>query len=168
MATVWHRADIEHCHPAITPSTESSLGRHCHRMSAPRGQRLSFALFPGVQDIQHNAWNIVGDRSFSSEIKCTIFPQEIAFPLTLFYFFYLSFLSPNEIKPLWVFWQCNILGWEKEGGVGVLYEWDSVRPSTSGHLLMLYCEPSLVQQTPPSGWIRDSIIVILKEGLIVV
>ena len=35
--------------------------------------------------------------------------------------------------------------------VGVLYEWDSVRPSTSGHLLMLYYERSLVQQTPPFG-----------------
>lgn len=35
------------------------------------------------------------------------------------------------------------------------YKWDSVCPSTSGHLLMLYYEPSLVQQTLPSAEYKD-------------
>lgn len=88
-------------------------------------------------------------NQFSSEIKCTPFPEKwlstyISLP------FLVSFLLPNEIQPLWVFRQCNILG-TVEGDIGVFYKWDSVCPSTSGHLLMLYYEPSLVQQTPPSG-----------------
>lgn len=46
-------------------------------------------------------------------------------------------------------------GGRRKTDVGVFFhKWDSVSPSTSGHLLTLYYEPSLVQQTPPSGCLR--------------
>lgn len=78
-------------------------------------------------------------------------------------------------RPPWAFGQHSEgergreRGRKKErGGVDVFYKWDSVCPSTSGHLLMLYYEPSLVQQTPPSAEHEDLVFAVLQEGLIIV
>lgn len=128
----------------------------------------SFGIFLSNGPSRQNNTSKAHQWSFSSETKCTISPPRNCFSAYIILPFLIFFCSLKWDSAPRVFWQGNIWGWERKGGTGVFYEWDSVCPSTSGHLLMLYYEPSLVQQTPPSGWIRGFIIIILKEGLIVV
>lgn len=78
------------------------------------------------------------------------------------------------MKPTWAFEGWSNVAWvgeregererERKGGMDVFYKWDSVCPSTSGHLLMLYYEPSLVQQIPPSAEYKDLVLLFKKKG----
>lgn len=166
----FHKTQPTHWGRILTPSPSWNIfGWQCAAFTKTAFQRKLFWNLPFKWSLEAKQYFksppmilLLRDQMYYSPPPRNCFSTYIILPFLIF----LCSLKWDSAPR--VFWQGNIWGWERKGGTGVFYEWDSVCPSTSGHLLMLYYEPSLVQQTPPSGWIRGFIIVILKEGLIVV